>query len=136
MILVDIAETRLDINCEILTVEIHFPPGTEEKTYGCAIGLLVELYTRVTISVPWDWQPRVIHEEKLCQPWLRSLFGCNMVACGEVSAVAYQQTVLEILERVVAVKLRHDAHLPASSHLFEMPGLWKARAERKLARNS
>ncbi|GBO98375.1 hypothetical protein EVAR_73535_1 [Eumeta japonica] len=49
---------------------------------------------------------------------------------GSSGAVAYQQTVLEIPGRVVAVKLRHDAHLSASSHLFGMPGLWKARRQK------
>ncbi|GBP10046.1 hypothetical protein EVAR_70888_1 [Eumeta japonica] len=44
-------------------------------------------------------------------------------------AVAYQQTILEILCEVVAVKLRH-AHLSASSHLFGMPGLWKPRMQK------
>ncbi|GBP09681.1 hypothetical protein EVAR_102532_1 [Eumeta japonica] len=73
-----------------------------EKAYGCAIGLLFEPYPRVIISVPW----------------------------GSSGAVAYQQTVLEIPGRVVAVKLRHDAHLSASSHLFGMPGLWKARGQK------
>ncbi|GBP98423.1 hypothetical protein EVAR_69214_1 [Eumeta japonica] len=36
--------------------------------------------------------------------------------------------------RVVAVKLRHDAYLSASSHLFGMPGLWKARGQVGLLR--
>ncbi|GBP01941.1 hypothetical protein EVAR_70970_1, partial [Eumeta japonica] len=55
-------------------------------------------------------------------PWL-----CYRIAlrAPPEGAVAYQQTVLEIPGRVVAVKLRHDAHLSASSHLFGMPGLWK-----------
>ncbi|GBP09994.1 hypothetical protein EVAR_91355_1, partial [Eumeta japonica] len=52
------------------------------------------------------------------------------VPWGSSGAVAYQQTVLEIPGRVVAVKLRHDAHLSASSHLFGMPGLWKARGQK------
>ncbi|GBP06780.1 hypothetical protein EVAR_71901_1 [Eumeta japonica] len=34
---------------------------------------------------------------------------------GAPGAVAYQQTVLEIPGKVVAVKLRHDAHLSASN---------------------
>ncbi|GBP03402.1 hypothetical protein EVAR_72011_1 [Eumeta japonica] len=38
--------------------------------------------------------------------------------------------ILEIPGRVVAVKLRHDAHLSASSHLFGLPGLWKARGQK------
>ncbi|GBP01437.1 hypothetical protein EVAR_71235_1 [Eumeta japonica] len=50
---------------------------------------------------------------------------CLRVCKGSSGAVAYQQTVLEI-PGVVAVKLRHDVHLSASSHLFGMPGLWKA----------
>ncbi|GBP08569.1 hypothetical protein EVAR_73241_1 [Eumeta japonica] len=37
------------------------------------------------------------------------------VCKGSSGAVAYQQTVLEIPGRVVAVKLRHDSHLSASS---------------------
>ncbi|GBP12745.1 hypothetical protein EVAR_72096_1 [Eumeta japonica] len=42
---------------------------------------------------------------------------------GSSGAVAYQQNILEIPGRVVAVKLRHDAHLSASSHLLGMPDL-------------
>ncbi|GBP06324.1 hypothetical protein EVAR_102533_1 [Eumeta japonica] len=63
--------------------------------------------------------PRVIPKEKLCQPWLVPI---RLQHGGSSGAVAYQQTVLEIPGRVV-VKLRHDAHLSASSHLLGMPGL-------------
>ncbi|GBP03181.1 hypothetical protein EVAR_73681_1, partial [Eumeta japonica] len=56
---------------------------------------------------------------------------CLRVYKGSSGAVAYQQTVLEIPGRVIAVKLRYDAHLSASSHLFRMPGLWKAREQKR-----
>ncbi|GBP16113.1 hypothetical protein EVAR_68678_1 [Eumeta japonica] len=46
----------------------------------------------------------------------------DVLLSGSSGAVAYQQTVLDIPGRVVAVKLRHDAHLSSSSHLFGMPG--------------
>ncbi|GBP14620.1 hypothetical protein EVAR_73962_1 [Eumeta japonica] len=55
---------------------------------------------------------------------------CVRVCKGSSGAVAYQQKFFEIPGRVVAVKLRHDAHLLASSHLFGMPGLWKARGQK------
>ncbi|GBP00077.1 hypothetical protein EVAR_71589_1 [Eumeta japonica] len=65
------------------------------------------------VDSPW-----VIPKEKFCHPWLR------------IFAVAYQQTVLEIPGKVVAVKLRHDALLSASSHLFGMPRLWMSRRQK------
>ncbi|GBP06364.1 hypothetical protein EVAR_74138_1 [Eumeta japonica] len=49
---------------------------------------------------------------------------CFQACKGSSGAAAYQQTVLEIFRRVVAVKLRHDAHL------FGMPGLWMARRQK------
>ncbi|GBP16565.1 hypothetical protein EVAR_73370_1, partial [Eumeta japonica] len=52
----------------------------------------------------------------------------QICVCGSEKDLQ-MQTVLEIPGRVVAVKLRHDAHLSASSHLFGMPGLWKARGD-------
>ncbi|GBP04493.1 hypothetical protein EVAR_72265_1 [Eumeta japonica] len=65
--------------------------------------------------------PRVIPKEKHCQPWLRWLFGCNMVVymmkCCCLPIDCFRVSW-------VAVKLRHDAHLSTSSHLFGMPGLW------------
>ncbi|GBP12140.1 hypothetical protein EVAR_101514_1 [Eumeta japonica] len=94
-----------------------------ENAYDCAIGYIYRYHG--------VGRPRVIPKEKL--PTVVEV----PIRLQHRSAVAYQQTVLEIPGRVVAVKLRHDAHLPASSHLFGMPGLWKARgAERELARNS
>ncbi|GBP10766.1 hypothetical protein EVAR_73665_1 [Eumeta japonica] len=74
-----------------------------EKAYGCAIGLLFEPYLRVIISIPWV-----------------------LVAPGHKANMC-----LRICKRrVVAVKLRHYAHLSASSHLFGMPGLWKVRGQK------
>ncbi|GBP04486.1 hypothetical protein EVAR_101385_1 [Eumeta japonica] len=55
---------------------------------------------------------------------------CLRVFKGSSVAVAYQHSVLGILGMVV-VKLRHDAHLSASSQLFAMPGLVKASKGRK-----
>ncbi|GBP08854.1 hypothetical protein EVAR_73905_1 [Eumeta japonica] len=76
-----------------------------EKAYDCTIGLLFEPYPTVIISVPWGLvAPRT----------LQVLLPSNRLIPG----------------RVVAVKLRHDAHLSASSHLFGMPGLWKARGQK------
>ncbi|GBP14882.1 hypothetical protein EVAR_73885_1 [Eumeta japonica] len=50
----------------------------------CLPGLLFEPYPMVIMSVQWGWWLRVISKEKLRQPWLRCLFGCNMVICDEV----------------------------------------------------
>ncbi|GBP97219.1 hypothetical protein EVAR_71038_1 [Eumeta japonica] len=68
----------------------------------------------------------VIPKKTLCQPWL----AYSAANGGSSGAVVYQQTFHEFPERVVDVKLRHDAHLSASSHLFVMPDLWKARAQK------
>ncbi|GBP13835.1 hypothetical protein EVAR_73283_1 [Eumeta japonica] len=61
---------------------------------------------------------------------------CLRACKGFSGAVAYQQTVLEIPGRMVAVKFMHDAHLSASSHCWDARPLECSRAERKLARNS
>ncbi|GBP05186.1 hypothetical protein EVAR_71576_1 [Eumeta japonica] len=46
-----------------------------------------------------------------------------------------QEAGLVLIPMVVAVKLGM-IHLSASSHLFGMPGLWKAQGRKELARNS
>ncbi|GBP04517.1 hypothetical protein EVAR_101387_1 [Eumeta japonica] len=75
--------------------------------------------------------PRVISKENSTN-WVE--VPIRLQHSGSSVAVAYQHSVLGILGMVV-VKLRHDAHLSASSQLFAMPGLVKApRAERELAR--
>ncbi|GBP04644.1 hypothetical protein EVAR_91356_1, partial [Eumeta japonica] len=51
-------------------------------------------------------------------------------------SAAYQQTVLKFAGMVVAVKVRHDVHLSASSHCSESLGLWRLEGRRELARNS
>ncbi|GBO99403.1 hypothetical protein EVAR_70114_1 [Eumeta japonica] len=98
--------------------------------YRIALRALPEGYNIGTMRIG---SPRVIPKEKLCQPWLRCLFGCNLVVCGEVSLydlIAYELGKYEFAGlqriftgcclttdcsrnsgRVVAVKLRHDAHL-------------------------
>ncbi|GBP02540.1 hypothetical protein EVAR_72988_1, partial [Eumeta japonica] len=63
---------------------------------------------RVIISVPWG---------KYVFAGLQRIFRCCCLPT-DCSRDSWE---------VVAVKLRHDAHLSASSHLFGMPGLWKAR---------
>ncbi|GBP03479.1 hypothetical protein EVAR_71923_1 [Eumeta japonica] len=68
--------------------------------------------------------PKVIPKEKLCQPWLRSAKDLQVLLpptdCSQDSCEG------------VAVKLRHDAYLSASSHLFRMPGSKAERASPKL----
>ncbi|GBP17224.1 hypothetical protein EVAR_73530_1 [Eumeta japonica] len=84
----------------------NVPNLQREKAYGCARiapRALPEGYNIGTMRVCWPQ--------------------------GSSGAVAYQQTVLEI-PGVVAVKLWHDAHLSASSHLFGMPGFWKVSGQK------
>ncbi|GBP05267.1 hypothetical protein EVAR_72993_1 [Eumeta japonica] len=56
-------------------------------------------------------------------------YNIGTMRVGSSGAVAHQQTVSRFLG---AVKLMHDAHLSASSHLFGMPILWKDGASPKL----
>ncbi|GBP01111.1 hypothetical protein EVAR_69285_1 [Eumeta japonica] len=100
----------------------------EEKTMA-VIGFSLRALPRIIISVQWGWQPRMI-SRKLCQPWLRCLFGCNMVVCGEV-LLPTNRLYCEIPGRVVAGKLRHDAHLSASSNLSVLLRLWNARVQKE-----
>ncbi|GBP07225.1 hypothetical protein EVAR_73826_1 [Eumeta japonica] len=124
--LCELSESRIGDLLKYLTATGDLGNGVpifKEKAYGCAIGLLFEPYPRVIISVSRGWCPGVTPKEKLRQLLV------EVLVQQKRGAVAYQQTVLEIPGRVVAVKLRHDAHL------FGMP-LEGSRAEIKLARNS
>ncbi|GBP11171.1 hypothetical protein EVAR_91354_1 [Eumeta japonica] len=83
-----------------------------------AVAYLFEPYPRVIISVPWGWQPQGLG--KYVFAGLQRIFRCCCLPtdCSRDSWEA------------VAVKLRHDAHLSALSHLFGMPGLWEARGQK------
>ncbi|GBP03995.1 hypothetical protein EVAR_73177_1 [Eumeta japonica] len=96
-------------------------PGGRGEAHGCAIGLLFESYPRVIMAVG---SPRVIPKEKLFQPWLRCLFGYNMVVCGEVLLLT-NRLYCEIPGRMIADKLRHDAHLSV------LLRLWNARVQKR-----
>ncbi|GBP02476.1 hypothetical protein EVAR_73702_1, partial [Eumeta japonica] len=62
--------------------------------------------------------------------------GTTGVCKGSSGAVAYQQTVLEFPGRVVAAKLRHDAHVSASSYVFEYQASGRLEGRKELAQNS
>ncbi|GBP09345.1 hypothetical protein EVAR_101599_1 [Eumeta japonica] len=72
------------ISKENITVRYLFPPrdrfGLGEMQH---LGFCYQDYRG--LGEPRSGSPGVTTKEKLCHPWLRCLFGCNMVVCGEVS---------------------------------------------------
>ncbi|GBP06547.1 hypothetical protein EVAR_101595_1 [Eumeta japonica] len=89
------------------------PNLQRREGYGCAIGLLFEPYP-VIIAVPWG---------KYVFAGLQRIFRCCCLPT-DCSRDSWW---------MVAIMLRYDAHLSASSHLFGMSGLWKDRGQRELA---
>ncbi|GBP06473.1 hypothetical protein EVAR_101592_1 [Eumeta japonica] len=99
--------------------------------YRIALRTLPEGYNSGTMGVG---SPRMIPKEN----------STNRGVVGGAYSAAWWWYVVLLLPTdcsrdswwMVAIMLRYDAHLSASSHLFGMSGLWKDRGQRELARNS
>ncbi|GBP08874.1 hypothetical protein EVAR_71562_1 [Eumeta japonica] len=89
--------------------------------YRIALRALPEGYNIGTMGVG---SPRVIPKEKLCQPWLRCLYGCNMVVLLPTNRLFSR------FLGVVAAKLRHDAYRLRAT-CSECQPLEGSRAERR-----
>ncbi|GBP04031.1 hypothetical protein EVAR_72707_1 [Eumeta japonica] len=88
--------------------------------------------------------PRVMPKDKLCQPVeipIRLQHG-EVILYDLIAHMDTGEYVLAYLQRIFSYclptdysqdswELGHDAHLPALSHLFGIPGPWKAQGQKK-----